>query len=175
MSAFDLEVLDRSHDREGFDCGVEELNRYFRHVARQHIEKGLAKTYVLCDAKGEAPKAVAGYFTLTLCEGLGTALPPALARKLPEKLPAIRLGRLAVAVDRQRSGLGARLLAAAMVKVQQVADVAGCIGLFVDAKDDAAAAYYARFGFVALVDAPLTLFLPISTISDFVKKTFPTR
>jgi len=93
-----------------------------------------------------------------------------LAKKLPEYLPAVRLGRLAVAREQQGQGIGQMLITAALVKVRRIADIAGCVGLFVDAKDDAAARYYQRFGFVPLVDAPLALFLPIRTIVEFVSR-----
>jgi hypothetical protein len=56
-----------------------------------------------------------------------------------------------------------------------VADIAGCVGLFVDAKDEATAEYYARFGFVPLVDSPLTLFLPIATIVELANRGFGRR
>ena len=34
-----VELLDATHDRGGFDCGVEPLNRYLQQIARQHIER----------------------------------------------------------------------------------------------------------------------------------------
>jgi len=36
-----VEPLDATHDRAGFDCGEEPLNRYLQQVARQHIAKGI--------------------------------------------------------------------------------------------------------------------------------------
>ena len=38
--------LTGSHDRQGFDCGRQELNDWLRQVARQHQDKGLSKTFV---------------------------------------------------------------------------------------------------------------------------------
>ena len=74
------------------------------------------------------------------------------------------MGRLAVAANRQRQGLGKLLLVAAMRKVVEVYESAGGIGLFVDAKDEAARAYYERFGFVPLPESALQLFLPLQTL-----------
>ena len=48
---------------------------------------------------------------------------------------------------------------------------AGGLGLFVDAKDDAARTYYERFGFLPLPDNPLQLFLPLSTIQEALRAT----
>lgn len=157
---FNLEPLGKQHDREGFDCGVEALNSYLSQVARQHEAKGVARTYVLTDDE----KTIAGFFTLTFCQIDGGTLPKALAKKLPKQIPAMRLGRLAVSKSRQKQGIGQMLISSALVMVERAEKIAGGIGLFVDAKDEAAAAYYAEFGFCPLDDTPLTLFLPIQTI-----------
>jgi len=92
-----VELLDATHDRGGFDCGVEPLNRYLQQIARQHMVKGISKTFVLVDEHAAAPKPVLGFFTISLCQVLGQQVPAKWARKLPEQIPAMRLGRLAVA------------------------------------------------------------------------------
>ena len=157
---FNLEPLGEQHDREGFDCGVEALNRYLIQIARQHEAKSVARTYVLTDDR----KTIAGFFTLTFCQIDGGTLPKVLAKKLPKQIPAMRLGRLAVSKSRQKQGIGQMLISSALIMVERAEKIAGGIGLFVDAKDDEAAAYYAQFGFCPLEGAPLTLFLPIQTI-----------
>ena len=159
---FRFEPLADDHDRAGFDCGVEPLNRYLKQIARQHEAKGIAKTYVLVDEN--APAAIAGYFTLTYCQIDGGILPAALAKKLPQQIPAMRLGRLAVSQAQQRQGIGHMLLSCAFQMVERAEKIAGGIGLFVDAKDNQAAAYYSQFGFISLDGSPLTLFLPMQTI-----------
>ena len=162
-----VELLDSTHDRSGFDCGVEALNRYLQQIARQHIAKGISKTFVLIDEHATAPKTVLGYFTISLCQVLGQQVPAKWAKKLPEQIPAMRLGRLAVAQTQQGSGYGKALLVEALNRIARVADLAGGIGLFVDAKDEAAAAFYARFGFEATPSGALTLFMPVETIRQF--------
>jgi len=157
---FNLEPIGEQHDREGFDCGVEALNRYLSQIARQHEAKGVSRTYVLTDDG----KSIAGFFALTFCQVDGCTLPKTLSKKLPKQIPAMRLGRLAVSKSRQKQGIGHMLISSAMIMVERAEKIAGGIGLFVDAKDDAAAAYYAQFGFQPLESAPLTLFLPIQTI-----------
>ncbi len=164
-----LELLSRAHDREGFDCGSDPLNAYLRHTARQHTERGLSRTCVLVEDSLPAPKPVLGCFTLNLCQLAAAELPPELARKLPRESAGLKLGRLAVSRDRQRQGLGQRLLVAAMRKVLEVHTSVDGIGLFVDAKDEAARAWYARFGFVPLPDHPLQLFLPLATLQEALR------
>jgi len=161
-----LELLSRAHDRDGFDCGSEPLNTYLRQTARQHTERGISRTFVLVDETAAEPKPIAGYFTLNICQLRAEQLPAEVARRLPREIAGVKLGRLAVSKTRHRQGLGKLLLVAAMKKFVEVFDSAGGIGLFVDAKDHEAKAYYERFGFVSLPDMPLLLFLPLQTIRD---------
>ena len=163
-----VELLDSTHDRAGFDCCVEPLNRYLHQIARQHIAKGVSKTFVLVENDAAVPKPVLGFFTVSLCQVIGVQVPVKWAKKLPEQIPAMRLGRLAVSKSRHGEGLGKALLVEAICKIAAVADLAGGIGLFVDAKDEAAAAFYEKFGFRPTPGAPLTLFMPMETIRQFV-------
>ena len=162
-----VDLLDATHDRGGFDCGVEPLNRYLHQIARQHIAKGISKTFVLVDEHAAALKPVLGFFTISLCQVLGEHVPVKWAKKLPEQIPAMRLGRLAVARTHHGAGYGKALLVEALHRIARVADIAGGIGLFVDAKDETAAAFYTRFGFEPTPSAPLTLFMPTETIRLF--------
>jgi GNAT superfamily N-acetyltransferase len=163
-----IELLEATHDRSGFDCGVDPLNRYLQQIARQHIAKGISKTFVLVDEHATVRKPVLGFFTISLCQVLGQQVPAKWAKKLPEQIPAMRLGRLAVALGHQGAGHGKALLVEALYRIARVAEIAGGIGLFVDAKDEAAAAFYARFGFEPTPSHPLTLFMPVETIRQVV-------
>jgi GNAT superfamily N-acetyltransferase len=162
-----VELLDVTHDRGGFDCGVAPLNRYLQQIARQYIAKGISKTFVLVDERAATPKPVLGFFTISLCQVLGQQVAAKWAKKLPARIPAMRLGRLAVARTRQGSGYGKVLLVEALHRIARVAELAGGIGLFVDAKDADAAAFYGRFGFEPTPSGPLTLFMPTETIRQF--------
>lgn len=146
-----------NHDRQGFDCGRQELNDWLQQVARQHQDKGLSKTFVAL--REQEPARICGYYAITLAELENRHLPEAWRKKLPRRIPGVRLGRLAV--DRQYQGkdLGKLLLIDALTRAQRIYTEAGGIGLFVDALDEQAAGYYRRFGFEASPDNPLLLFL----------------
>ena len=161
-----IELLAKSHDRDGFDCGSEPLNLFLKQTARQHAERGISRTFVLVDEDASVPKPIVGFFSLNLCQIKSESLSPAEARKLPRDVSGIRLGRLAVAKACQRQGIGKILLAAAMEKFLEIFNTAGGIGLFVDAKDEEAKRYYEQFGFVALPSDELELFLPVKTIQE---------
>jgi GNAT superfamily N-acetyltransferase len=145
------------HDRQGFDCGRLELNDWLQKVARQRQDKGLSKTFVA--VREELPARICGYYALTLSELESRHLPEAWRKKLPRRIPGVRLGRLAVDRQYQRKGLGELLLVDALIRAQRIYAEAGGIGLFVDALDELAAGYYRSFGFEASPDNPLLLFL----------------
>jgi GNAT superfamily N-acetyltransferase len=150
--------LTGSHDRQGFDCGRQELNNWLRQIARQHQDKGLSKTFVA--VRENAPERICAYYALTLAELENRHLPDAWRNKLPRRIPGVRLGRLAVDQRYQGKGLGELLLVDALTRAQRIYKKAGGIGLFIDAIDEQAADYYRRFGFEAVPDNPLLLFLP---------------
>lgn len=147
--------LTGDHDLLGFDCGRQELNAWRPQVARQHQDKG--KTFVA--VREEAPTGICGYYALTLADLEHRHLPEAWRKKLPRRIPGVRLGRLAVDRQYQSKGLGELLLVDALTRAQRIYAEAGGIGLFVDALDEQAAGYYRNFGFAATPDNPLLLFL----------------
>ncbi|GHU12203.1 N-acetyltransferase [Betaproteobacteria bacterium] len=154
--------LTGSLDRQGFDCGRDELNIWLRQVAGQHQDKGLSKTFVAI--REEEPARICGYFALTLAELENRHLPEVWRRKLPRRIPGVRLGRLAVDKIFQGKGLGELLLMDALRRTQRITTDAGGVGLFVDALDEQAAEYYRRFGFVSAPDHSLLLLLPVTRV-----------
>ncbi|SRR6266566_2901830 len=163
-----IEPLGRRHSRESFDCGNAHLNDYLRHTARQHTDKGLSRTEVLVD--DQEPEEILAYVTIALAEIVTDTLPPSYARKYPATAHGVKLARLAVTHSRQREGLGKLLMVHAIRRALQVADSAGIIGLFVDAKDATASRYYRGFGFIPLPDDPHKLFVPLSTLRQGFEK-----
>ena len=161
-----IELLTKSHDREGFDCGSEPLNSFLKQTARQHAARGISRTFVLVEETASEPKPILGFFSLNICQIKSETLSAEEAKKLPRDVSGIRLGRLAVSKTYQRQGIGKALLIAAMGKFMEIFNMAGGIGLFVDAKDLEAKCYYEQFGFVALPSNELELFLPVKTIQE---------
>lgn len=151
--------LNGSHDRQRFDCGRQVLNDWLRQVARQHQDKSLSKTFV---ATREAePTRICGFYALTLTELDNRRLPDAHRKKMPRRIPGVRLARLAIDRHCQGRGLGSLLLVDALTRTQRIRQEAGAIGLFVDALDEQAAGFYAHFGFLPVPEQPLLLFFPL--------------
>lgn len=160
--ALKIETLTRDHNRDAFDCGNNDLNRYLRNTARQHIEKGISRTFVLVEDSN--PTEILGFFTLASCEILVEKLPRKYAKKYSAKAPAAKLARLAVKKNLQRKGLGTQMMVNAIERILRVSENLGIIGFFVDAKNDEAKIFYEQFGFISFPDNPLELFLPLATL-----------
>ncbi len=162
-----IEPLAQHHDRKGFDCGNNDLNRYLRNTARQHAEKGISRTFVLVNENNMTE--ILGYFTLSSCEIVVDKLPRKYSKKYPLRAPAAKLARLAVRKKHQKTGLGKYMLVNAIERVLKVSEHLGIFGFFVDAKEEAKT-YYGQFGFFSLPDNPLELFLPFATLKKAFSK-----
>ncbi len=159
--ALSVEELDtRRHDRVGFDCGVEVLNRYLRNLAAQHRAKGIATTFVLVDPA--QPDRILGHYTLSAATVSFDTLTQADRKGLPAyPIPAVRIGRLAGNASARRQGIGELLLQNAIKRILQARGTLGVFAVVVEAKDAVAEAFYRKYGF-RLCDADTRQFyLPL--------------
>lgn len=164
MSGFDLELLSAEHDRKGFSCGKEALDRYLRETARGHLAKGVSITRVLVERDAGKPKPILGYFTLASIVAAATNWPGA-AKGLPDMpVPMVLLGRLAVAEEWQGRGIASLLLAAAREIAATSMRGAGGIGMAVDPADEELVDFYARYGFRRVDEPSLRMFLPLASL-----------
>lgn len=158
------EAVAKAHDRAGFDCGQDDLNLFLREHARQSHERGGAKTFLAID-DGDG-RTVHGYYSLSPASISAVRAPDTLRRGLGRfDIGAYRLGRLAVSVTLQGQGLGGQLLLTAGRRCLRVAVEAGGTAMLIDAKTERVAAWYASYGALPLLDAPLTLLLPLDQIA----------
>jgi GNAT superfamily N-acetyltransferase len=129
-----------------FESGSTDLDVYFRNLVSQDIRRNLASCYVALDSRDH----VAGYYTLSATSLSVSALPVARIKRLPRypDIPAILIGRLAVATAYQGKGLGLALVVDAAERT--VRSGIAAYALAVDAKDENAAAFYAKLGFERL-------------------------
>jgi len=158
-----IQPLAGRHKRDAFESGSAQLDLWLRQTAQQHQSKGISKTFVA--VRDDAPSRILGFYALTVCEVLAEDLPEDLAKKLPRRVPGIRLGRLAVDRSVQGQGLGEHLLVDAIKRAKLVLEHVGVHALFVDAKDEHAAAFYRKYGFRPLPGDPRTLVLVIAGLS----------
>jgi GNAT superfamily N-acetyltransferase len=80
------------------------------------------------------------------------------------------LARLAVDRRWQGQGIGGQLLLAAGRRCLLAAAEVGGVMLVIDAKNERVAGWYASYGAVRLVDAALSLFLPLATMEAALRR-----
>ncbi|MCY3820012.1 MAG: GNAT family N-acetyltransferase [Gammaproteobacteria bacterium] len=151
----------KRHRRSGArDCPAS----YIRRQASQDARRRVAQIFV---ATGETPERISGYYALSAASFEKDDLPAAVARRLPHyPVPAAVIGRLAVDLRSQGSGLGEALLLDAIRRVVRAGDTIGVYAVVVDALHDRARAFYERYGFTPFPSAPLRLFLPLRTFEQ---------
>lgn len=154
-----IQPLNSEHNRENFDCGTPQLNTWLATMASQQQEKNIARTFVAVEVSD--PATILGYYCLTVSEVDGQDCP---SRRPPKRVPVVRLGRFATAETLQGKGLGLILLQNALEKVYEISMHAGVAAAVVDAKDEEAAAFYEKRGFLRSPRNPLQLFLFVKTL-----------
>ena len=164
-----LVAVSRTIAKVPFDCGYSELNEYLRRYAVKNDRLSIGKSFLALTDKGE----LAGYFTVSTAQIAADALPEETRSKLPRyPVPAFRIGKLAVDRDFQGKGVGRWLLTQALLKAVEVSHSAAVFAVLVDAIDEKAKAFYLKYGFIPFEKRPLTLFLPLATIEEAIRRRF---
>jgi len=169
MKGLRTEALSPSHDREGFSCGVAALDNYLQRQASQDMRRRVAAAFVI--VREDTPRTILGYYTLASYAVETSGLPDETARKLPRypTTPATLIGRLARAVD--QPGLGSLLLADALGRILENSREVASALVVVDAKDDAAADFYRKHGFIPFGGSARKFFLPMKTIAEAAQRS----
>jgi predicted GNAT family N-acyltransferase len=151
-------------DRAAFHSGTKELDAYLLERAPRDVKERLSAVFVLLTE--EDPHAILGYYTLSSLEIEVDQLPEALQKRTGKykRVGATLLGRLAVAEDQQGKKLGEFLLMHALKTCLDQCKTVSSFAVVVDAKNDKAAGFYEKYGFLRL--AANRLFLPLETIAQ---------
>jgi GNAT superfamily N-acetyltransferase len=169
VTAWHEEPISKKHDREKFDCGENALNEFLRRHARQSHDLGGAKTFIAIADSGD--KTILGFYSLSPASVDYARTPEIVRRGLARHdVPSFRLARLAVGRNFQGQGIGGQLLLAAGRRCLMAAAEVGGVVLVIDAKNHRVADWYASYGAVPLLDAPLSLLLPLATIEAALRK-----
>jgi len=161
------EPLSPKHDVSRFSNGVHpSLDQWLRERARS--SEGLsARTYVVC-ARDE-PARVVGYFCIAAAVEQRNALTSAkLRRGMPEQVPLLLIGRLAVDAASRGRGLGSALLTDALRRCLAASEIAGVRGVVAHAIDEAAVEFYKRHGFIRSPLGERVMLMPIETVRSLV-------
>ena len=158
------EPLHPDHDIAGFDCGVESLNTWLKRRAAANQVSGASRTFVVCeDGK------VVGYYALASSAVVPAAAPGRFRRNMPDPVPVVVLGRLAIATSHHGQGLGRALFRDAALRVIHAADAVGIRGMVVHALSEEAKDFYLRLGLEESPLDPMTLMMTVANLRAAVK------
>lgn len=153
--------LGPQHERAAFTCSEPSLDAYLQRQASQDIKRDLAACYILSQRDSST---IIGYYTLSASSVEMADLPADLAKKAGRYrlIPAVLLGRLAVATAYQGQGMSGLLLVDALRRTLRTG--VGVKMVIVDALNEPAARFYEHYDFQRFADQPLHLYLPTTAI-----------
>ena len=146
-----------THILADFDCGVDSLNIWLKRQSMKNETSGASRTFVAC-----TNYQVIGFYALASGSVNRKGAPGKIKRKMPEPIPVMVMGRLAVDIRWQKSVIGRSLLKDAVIRTIKAANHAGIRALVVHALSEEAKGFYLRHGFL---ESPLhyyTLMLPLT-------------
>lgn len=153
-----LEVLSRSHNRDGFSCGIVELDDYLKRDARRHNASGLNHTKVLVEKDSTD---IIGFFSFAAASVSRESFPKDY--KLPHyDIPCLRLTRFGIDQRYQKKGFGEYLLFCALKHASKTSQNIGAYAVVIDAKNEKAKSFYTKFGFYVL--SGLIVYLPMKEL-----------
>ena len=151
------EKLSAEHDLSSFDSSEPALDDWLRRRAMQNEASGASRTYVVC-----AGRRVVGYYTLAAGAIAHAEEPGRIRRNMPDPVPVMILGRLAVDKTVHGQGVGTGLLRDAVLRTVQAAEIAGIRAILVHAISEAARRFYEKYGFIASPVDPLTVMITVA-------------
>ena len=153
------EPLSAAHVLDGFDSGVASLDDWLHKRALPNQTSGASRTFVTCDAG-----RVVAYYALAASAIATESVPGRFRRNMPDPIPVVVLGRLAIARPHQGQGLGRSTFQDAAKRIVQAADTIGIRGLLVHAMSDEAKAFYLQLGLNPSPLEPMTLMVTIADL-----------
>ena len=153
--------LTEHHVTEGFSCGIDSLDQWLKRRSLKYQIRGASRTYVACDET-----RVVAYYALASGAVTSTDATGRFRRNMPDPIPVVVLGRLAVDQTLRGQGFGRSLVRDAGMRVIQAADAIGIRGMTVHALSDEAKAFYDKVGFEP---SPLDPHLLMITLIDLIE------
>lgn len=148
-----------SHELANFDSGESVLDAWLKKRALKNQAVGASRCFVLCEGL-----TVIGFYSLSGGAISHEAAPKAMRRNMPDPLPVLLLGRLAVDKRFHNRGLGRGLLRDAMLRAVSVAGDTGVFALLIHALSEQARQFYLSRGFVQSPLGPMTLLMTLETV-----------
>ncbi len=148
--------LGPEHELAAFASGIAPLDEWLKRRARRNEAEGASRTFVACHGR-----RVVGYYSLAAASVLRAATTARVRRNMPEAVPAVLIGRLAVDQAWRGRGLGADLLRDAVLRIVAASGTVGARAILVHAISEDAKTFYEKHGFRASPIEPMTLMITV--------------
>lgn len=148
----------------GFSCGEPVLDRWLQFRSRSNERRGASRTYIVLNAE----RTVAAYYCLSAHSLCHVETNGALRRNMPDSIPLVLLGRLAVDSQYQGCSLGRALVKHALVRAKKVSEISGADGLVTEAMSKSACEFYEHMGFRRIQDESNILIVRFADLPDDV-------
>ena len=159
MSLSAPDLLTGFHEIETFASGLESLDIWLKRRAMKNQATGASRTFVVCDGR-----RVVAYYALASSAVAVVEATGRFRRNMPDPIPVVVLGRLAVDQSFQGKGVGRALVRDAGYRVIQAADAIGICGLILQAASAEAKTFYEHIGFDVSPLDPMTLMIPLADL-----------
>ena len=153
--------LANDHKLEDFRCTEPSLENWLKQRARKNEAQGASRTYVVCSGS-----AVVGYCCLSAGAVSHETAAGSVKRNMPDPVPVVVLGRLAVHSQRTGRGIGQGLLKDALLRSLSIAKELGIRALMCHAVSQSAKDFYLKHGFIESPIDPMTLMLSLSGLRE---------
>lgn len=153
------EPLMARHQFTSFCSGVETMDNWLKQRALKNQLAGASRTFVSCDTYSN----VLAYYSLASSAVETYVATGRFRRNMPEPIPVVVLGRLAIDKSLQGQGIGRAMVRDAGLRVLQAAEVIGIRGMLVHALSDQAREFYLRVGFEP---SPVDSMILMATLAD---------
>lgn len=151
--------IEVKHQLATFRCGNASMDNWLKQRAMKNQKTGASRTFVCCEND-----SVCAWYSLASSAVMMVDAPVGFRRNMPDPIPVVILGRLAVDATLQGQGIGRALVRDAGMRIIHVAETIGIRGLLVHALSKDAREFYLRVGFEPSPMDPMMLLVTLNDL-----------
>jgi GNAT superfamily N-acetyltransferase len=159
-------TISADHVLADFASGEDALDEWLKKRALRNHASGASRCFVVCEGT-----IVVGYYSLSAGAISHEAAPKSMRRNMPDPLPVLLLGRLAIDRRYHNRGLGSALLRDAMMRAVSIAGNAGVSAILLHAISEQAKRFYLSRGFRESPLQPMTLLMTLETVRSILAES----
>lgn len=151
--------ISAENELDSFQSGEASLDKRLKERALKNQASGASRCFVICDKK-----IIVGYYYLSAGAIARESALKTMQRNVPDSMPVLLLGRLAIDKKYHNKGLGSALLRDALLRALALSEAVGIVAVLVHALSEQAKRFYLSRGFVQSPLQEMTLMMTLKTI-----------